>query len=139
MMTSNIEECINGCLVDARQLRIIDFLKEARILFGIWNCKNREMTSYTKEILWRRFEEILIINTSKCAKMKVHICITSIMFLALLLIILLCIPNQNSFNVSLIFKHLLVVASSEYIFAVYEGGIRYIVCLERKTCSCGRF
>ncbi|KAG5594184.1 hypothetical protein H5410_035416, partial [Solanum commersonii] len=32
-----------------------------------------------------------------------------------------------------------VVASSEYIFAVYEGAIRYIVCLERKTCSCGRF
>ena len=22
---------------------------------------------------------------------------------------------------------------------MYEGGIRYIVCLERKTCSCGRF
>ncbi|WMV27025.1 hypothetical protein MTR67_020410, partial [Solanum verrucosum] len=61
------------------------------------------------------------------------------MFLALLLIILLCIPNQNSFNVSLIFKHLHVVASFEYIFAVYESGIRYIVCLERKTCSCGRF
>ncbi|XP_015159635.1 uncharacterized protein [Solanum tuberosum] len=102
MMTSNIEECINGCLVDARQLRIIVFLKEARILFGTWNCKNREMTSYTKETLGRRFEEILIINASKCAKMK-------------------------------------VVASSEYIFAVYEGGIRYIVSLERKTCSCGRF
>ncbi|KAH0766133.1 hypothetical protein KY285_002004 [Solanum tuberosum] len=32
-----------------------------------------------------------------------------------------------------------VVASSEYIFAVYESAIRYIVCLERKTCSCGRF
>ncbi|XP_015163822.1 uncharacterized protein [Solanum tuberosum] len=60
MMTSNIAECINGCLVDARQLPIIDFLEE-------------------------------------------------------------------------------VVASSEYIFTVYEGAIRYIVCLERKTCSCGRF
>ncbi|XP_069146098.1 uncharacterized protein [Solanum lycopersicum] len=33
----------------------------------------------------------------------------------------------------------LVVASSEFILTVYEGGIRYIVCLERKTCSCGRF
>ncbi|XP_004252170.2 uncharacterized protein [Solanum lycopersicum] len=34
MMTSNIAECINGCLVDARQLPIIDFLEEVRILFG---------------------------------------------------------------------------------------------------------
>ncbi|KAH0640550.1 hypothetical protein KY285_037136 [Solanum tuberosum] len=75
-------ECINGCLVDARQLPIIDFLEE--------------------ETLGRRFEEILIIKASKCVKMK-------------------------------------VVASSEYIFAVYECAIRYIVCLERKTCSCGRF
>ncbi|KAH0655229.1 hypothetical protein KY285_030111 [Solanum tuberosum] len=102
MMTSNIAECNNGCLVDARQLPIIDFLEEVRILFGTWNCKNREIASYTKETLGRIFEEILIINASKCVKMK-------------------------------------VVASSEYIFAVYEGAIRYIVCLERKTCSCGRF
>jgi len=61
------------------------------------------------------------------------------MFLALLLVILLSIPITNSFDVSVIFKHLQVIASSEYIFAVYEGAIRYIVCLERKTCSCGRF
>ncbi|KAH0670849.1 hypothetical protein KY289_025342 [Solanum tuberosum] len=102
MMTSNIAECINGCVVDAQQLPIIDFLEEVRILFGTWNCKNREIASYTKETLGRRFEEILIINASKCVKMK-------------------------------------VVAPSEYIFAVYEGAIRYIECLERKTCSCGRF
>ncbi|KAH0709787.1 hypothetical protein KY290_011193 [Solanum tuberosum] len=85
MMTSNIAECINGCLVDARQLPVIDFLEEARILFGSWNCKNGEIASYTKETLGRRFEEILIINASKCATMK-------------------------------------VVASSEFIFSVYEGG-----------------
>ncbi|KAH0755028.1 hypothetical protein KY290_025298 [Solanum tuberosum] len=102
MMTSNIAECINGCLVDARQLPIIDFLEEARILIGSWNCKNREIASYTKETLGRIFEELLIINASKCAKIK-------------------------------------VVASSEFIFSVYGGGIRYIVYLERKTCSCGRF
>ncbi|XP_015068686.1 uncharacterized protein LOC107013240 isoform X2 [Solanum pennellii] len=102
MMTSNIVECINGCLVDARQLPIIDFLEEVRILFGSWNCKNIEIASYTKETLDRRFEEILVLNASKSAKMK-------------------------------------VVASCEFIFSVYEGGIRYIVCLERKTYSCGRF
>ena len=66
MMTSNIAECINGCLVDARQLPVLDFLEEARILFGSWNCKNREIASYTKETLGRKFEEILIINASKC-------------------------------------------------------------------------
>ncbi|KAH0682123.1 hypothetical protein KY289_019875 [Solanum tuberosum] len=65
MMTSNIAECINGCLVDARRLTIIDFLEEARLY--------------------------------------------------------------------------LVVPSSEYIFSVYQAGRRYIVCLERKICTCGRF
>ncbi|KAH0779140.1 hypothetical protein KY290_005567 [Solanum tuberosum] len=60
MMTSNIAECINGCLVEARQLSILEFLEE-------------------------------------------------------------------------------VVPSSEFIFSVYEVGRRYIVCLERKECTCGRF
>ncbi|KAG5609649.1 hypothetical protein H5410_020930 [Solanum commersonii] len=32
-----------------------------------------------------------------------------------------------------------VVPSSEYIFSVYQAGRRYIVCLERKICTCGRF
>ncbi|KAH0646977.1 hypothetical protein KY284_034861 [Solanum tuberosum] len=60
MMISNIAECINGCLVEAQQLSILEFLKE-------------------------------------------------------------------------------VVPSSEFIFSIYEAGRRYIVCLERKVCSCGRF
>ena len=82
MMTSNIAECINGCLVDARQLPVLDFLEEARILFGSWNCKNREIASYTKETLGRKFEEILIIIASKCSKMKLFIHISNIMYLA---------------------------------------------------------
>ena len=73
MMTSNIAECINGCLVDARKLTIIDFLEEAILLFGSWNYKNREIASYTKVTLGRRFEEILIVNASKSSKMKVFI------------------------------------------------------------------
>ncbi|XP_015168123.1 uncharacterized protein [Solanum tuberosum] len=32
-----------------------------------------------------------------------------------------------------------LVPSSEFIFPVYEAGKRYIVCLERKECTCGRF
>ncbi|KAG5615768.1 hypothetical protein H5410_015592 [Solanum commersonii] len=102
MMTSNIAECINGCLVEARQLSILEFLEEVRILFGSWHCKSREIASYTKDTLGRRFEEVLIINASKSSKME-------------------------------------LVPSSEFIFSVYEAGRRYIVCLERKVCSCGRF
>ncbi|KAH0660247.1 hypothetical protein KY290_029773 [Solanum tuberosum] len=102
MMTSNIAECINGCLVEAHQLSILEFLEEVRILFGSWHCKNREIASYTKDTLGRKFEEILILYASKCSKMK-------------------------------------VVPSSKFIFSIYEAGRRYIVCLERKQCTCGRF
>ncbi|XP_047260715.1 uncharacterized protein LOC124893936 [Capsicum annuum] len=37
MMTSNIVECINGKLKLARELSIIEFLEQARKLFGKWN------------------------------------------------------------------------------------------------------
>ena len=80
MMTSNIAECINGCLVDAHKLTIIDFFEEARLLFDSWNYKNREIASYTKVTLGRRFEEILIENTSKSSKMKVFIIIPKFLF-----------------------------------------------------------
>ena len=75
MMTSNIAECINGCLVEARQLTILEFLEEVRILFGSWHCKNREVASYTKDTLGRKFEELLIINAAKSLKMEVCIII----------------------------------------------------------------
>lgn len=32
-----------------------------------------------------------------------------------------------------------VFPSSEYMFSVYKDGRRYIVCLDRKICNCGRF
>ncbi|KAH0670759.1 hypothetical protein KY290_026156 [Solanum tuberosum] len=32
-----------------------------------------------------------------------------------------------------------VVQSTEIIYSVYECGRRYIICLERKICNCGRF
>ena len=80
MMTSNIAECINGCLVDARKLTIIDFLEEARLLFGSWNYKKIEIASYTKYTLGQRFEEILIVNASKSLKMKVFIHLAKLLF-----------------------------------------------------------
>ena len=75
MMTSNIAECINGCLVEARQLTILEFLEEVRILFGSLHFKNREVSSYTKDTLGRKFEELLIINAAKSSKMEVCIII----------------------------------------------------------------
>ncbi|XP_049349455.1 uncharacterized protein LOC125814026 [Solanum verrucosum] len=110
MMTLNIAECINGCLVEARQLSILEFLEEVKILFGSWHCKHRKIAYYTKDTLGRRFEEVLIIIASKSSKMEVCVMI-----------------------------HYFVVPSSEFIFSVYEAGRRYIVCLERKVCSCERF
>lgn len=73
MMSSNIAERINGCLVEARQLSILEFLKEAKILFDYWYCKNREISSYAKKTLGRRFEEILILNESRSSRMKICI------------------------------------------------------------------
>ncbi|XP_047253628.1 uncharacterized protein LOC124887756 [Capsicum annuum] len=32
-----------------------------------------------------------------------------------------------------------VSASSTYVYFVYDDGVKYIVCLDRRTCSCGRF
>ncbi|XP_016553039.1 uncharacterized protein LOC107852498 [Capsicum annuum] len=71
MMTSNIAECINGCLVEARKLPINGFLEEARILFGSWNCKSSEIASYTSTTLGRRFDEILTLNGKKALRMTV--------------------------------------------------------------------
>ncbi|XP_016570899.1 uncharacterized protein LOC107868765 [Capsicum annuum] len=71
MMTSNIAECINGCLVKARVLPILGFLEEVRILFVAWNCKNSETASYTNTTLGRRFQEILTDNGVKLLQMTV--------------------------------------------------------------------
>ncbi|KAM3291246.1 hypothetical protein P3S67_019535 [Capsicum chacoense] len=70
MMISNIAECINGCLVEARKLSILGFLEEVRILFAAWNCKNSEIASYFT-ILGKKFEEILTLNGVKALRMTV--------------------------------------------------------------------
>ncbi|XP_016576188.2 uncharacterized protein LOC107873726 [Capsicum annuum] len=71
MMTSNIAECIYGCLVEARKLSILGFLEEVRILFAAWNCKSNEIASYTNTTLGRRFKEILTLNEVKALQMTV--------------------------------------------------------------------
>ncbi|KAH0705967.1 hypothetical protein KY285_010491 [Solanum tuberosum] len=72
MMTSNIAECINSCLVEARELPIIDFLEPVRILFGDWNCRNREKATYTFTTLGRKFQEMLVVNEAKSSRMTVR-------------------------------------------------------------------
>ena len=47
VMTSNTAECINACLVEARELPIYDFLEEIRQMFGRWNFKNHTSASNT--------------------------------------------------------------------------------------------
>ncbi|XP_047267654.1 uncharacterized protein LOC124898075 [Capsicum annuum] len=70
-MTSNIVEYINGCLVETRELSILGFLEEVRILFAAWNYKNSEIVSYTNTTLGRRFQEILTDNGVKALRMTV--------------------------------------------------------------------
>ncbi|XP_016571156.1 uncharacterized protein LOC107869097 [Capsicum annuum] len=102
MMTSNIAECINGELKQERELSIIEFLEEAKKLFGKWNFKNRERASYANTSLGSRFEGILQLNTSRSSRIKVS-------------------------------------ASSTYIYSVYDEDRKYIVWLDRRTCSGGIF
>ncbi|XP_016550112.2 uncharacterized protein LOC107849878 [Capsicum annuum] len=70
-MTSNIAECINDCLIEARKLPILGFLEEVRILFAAWNCKNNKIASYTNTTLGRRFKETLTHNGVKALRMMV--------------------------------------------------------------------
>ncbi|KAM3375989.1 hypothetical protein P3S68_014703 [Capsicum galapagoense] len=70
-MISNMAECIKDCLVEARELPILGFLEEVRILFAAWNCKNNKIASYTNTILGRKFQEILTLNGAKALRMTV--------------------------------------------------------------------
>ncbi|XP_047257559.1 uncharacterized protein LOC107849026 [Capsicum annuum] len=56
MMTSNIAECINGCLVEARELSIIGFLEKVRILFAAGNCNNNEIVKAAGSYLYCVYE-----------------------------------------------------------------------------------
>lgn len=71
IMTSNIVECINKKLKEARELPIIDFLKQTKKLFGTLNYKNNEKVSYTNTSLGKRFEDILHLNISKSSRLNV--------------------------------------------------------------------
>ncbi|XP_047264643.1 uncharacterized protein LOC124896840 [Capsicum annuum] len=54
-LTSNIAESINIALVSARELSIYDFLEEVRLMFGRWNCENRQEALYTRTDLIENF------------------------------------------------------------------------------------
>ncbi|XP_016566912.2 uncharacterized protein LOC107865067 [Capsicum annuum] len=70
-LTSNIAESINTALVSARELPIYDFLEEVRLMFGRWNCANRQQALYTFTDLIGKFQEILQQNEAESTRMKV--------------------------------------------------------------------
>ncbi|XP_047259309.1 uncharacterized protein LOC124891641, partial [Capsicum annuum] len=73
MMTSNIAECINSRLVEASELPILEFLEQVRILFGVWNQKNRDPSSFLcRKLLGGRFQQILQLNESKASRMMIR-------------------------------------------------------------------
>ncbi|KAM3269411.1 hypothetical protein P3S67_030293 [Capsicum chacoense] len=55
-LTSNIAESINVALVSARELPIYDFLEKVRLMFGRWNCENRQQALYTFTDLIGKFQ-----------------------------------------------------------------------------------
>ncbi|XP_047252240.1 uncharacterized protein LOC124887102 [Capsicum annuum] len=70
-LTSYIAKSINVALVSARELPIYDFLEEFRLMFGIWNCENRQEALYTRTDLIEKFQAILQQNEAECTRMKV--------------------------------------------------------------------
>ncbi|KAH0685366.1 hypothetical protein KY284_015919 [Solanum tuberosum] len=102
VITSNIAECINSCLVVARELLIYDFLEEVRQMFGQWNFTNHTSASSTFTTLCGKAQEMLAENEERSVRMT-------------------------------------VVATSNYVHNVHHEGSTFIVCLERKTCTCRRF
>ena len=72
VMTSNIAECINACLLEARELTVYDFLEEVRQMFARWNLKNHTSASHTFTTLCGRPQEMLVANEEASLRMKVR-------------------------------------------------------------------
>ncbi|XP_047261683.1 uncharacterized protein LOC107855754 [Capsicum annuum] len=49
-----------------KELPIYDFLEEVRLMFGRWNCENRQQALYTFTDLIGKFQEILQQNEAEC-------------------------------------------------------------------------
>ena len=71
VITSNIAECINACLFEARELPVYDFLEEVRQMFARWNLKNHTSASHTFTTLCGRPQEMLVANEEASLRMKV--------------------------------------------------------------------
>ncbi|XP_049406027.1 uncharacterized protein LOC125869600 [Solanum stenotomum] len=71
VMTSNIIECINACLVEARELSVYDFLEEVRQMFARWNFKNHTSSSHTFTTLCGKPQEMLVSNEEASLHMKI--------------------------------------------------------------------
>ncbi|XP_049401584.1 uncharacterized protein LOC125865430 [Solanum stenotomum] len=71
VMTSNIAECINACLVEARELPVYDFLEKVRQMFARWNLKNHTSASHTFTTLCGKPQEMLVANEEASLRMKI--------------------------------------------------------------------
>ena len=78
VMTSNIAECINTCIVEARELPIYDFLEEIRKMFGRWNFKNHTSASNTFTTLYGKAQEMLAKNEELSLRMTICLCFLKI-------------------------------------------------------------
>ncbi|XP_060200439.1 uncharacterized protein LOC132628691 [Lycium barbarum] len=71
-LTSNIAESINAAFLSTRELPIYDFLEEVRLMYGRWNCTNRQNGSYTFTTLGKKIQEFLSINEHKSTRMRLQ-------------------------------------------------------------------
>ncbi|KAH0715089.1 hypothetical protein KY284_007994 [Solanum tuberosum] len=69
-MTSNIVECTNTCLVEARESLEYNFVEEVRQMFARWNFKNHIFASHTFSTLCGKPQEMLVDNEEQSAHMK---------------------------------------------------------------------
>ncbi|XP_015162458.1 uncharacterized protein [Solanum tuberosum] len=71
VMTSNIVECINTCLVEARKSPKYNFVEEVRQMFARWNFKNHTFSSHTYSTLCGKPQEMLVDNEEQSTHMKI--------------------------------------------------------------------
>ncbi|XP_016544187.2 uncharacterized protein LOC107844238 [Capsicum annuum] len=71
-LTLSIVESINVALVLARELPIYDFLEEVRLMFGRWNCENKQQVIPASEYICIVHDKEK--HLTVCLKEKKHSC-----------------------------------------------------------------
>ncbi|XP_047257678.1 uncharacterized protein LOC124889748 [Capsicum annuum] len=126
-LTSNIAESINVAPVLAREPPLYDFLEEVRLMFGRWNCENRQQILYTFTDLIGKFQQILQQNEAEWQE-NTYAEMVKYIYKTVSDITL----QKNTYAE-------MVIPSSEYIYTVHDKEKYFIVCLKEKKCSCNAF